>query len=67
MRKTDYSAEDKFTQPADAISIVSLASGPRCSLTYAQIEEARKRVAAGENVRDVAEEYVRENDNYTST
>jgi hypothetical protein len=67
MTKAKYSAADKFNQPVDAISVVSLADGPRCSLTSAQIDEARKRVAAGENVRDVAEEYVRENDTYTST
>ena len=67
MTEKKYSARDKFTQPADAISIVSLAPGPRCSLTYLQIQEARVRVAAGENVREVAEEYVRENNTYTSS
>jgi hypothetical protein len=62
-----YSPADKFNQPESDITVVSHASGPRSTLTYFQIEEARRRVAAGENAREVAEEYVRENDTYTST
>ena len=67
MTEKKYSARDKFSQPLDAISIVSLAPGPRSSLSYLQIEEGRRRVAAGENIRDVVEEYVRANNTYTSS
>lgn len=67
MTDQKYSQADKFKQPENAITIVSHAAGPRSTLTYIQIEEARRRVTAGENAKEVAEEYVRANDTYTST
>lgn len=51
---------DKFLQPADAITIVSRAKGPRTLLTPEAIEDARIRIAGGEDPQDVAEELAME-------
>lgn len=48
--------EDYFSQPADAIRVVSRAKGPRTLLTPEALQEARARVAAGEDIDKVAEE-----------
>jgi hypothetical protein len=48
--------DDYFTQPVDDITIVSRAKGPRTLLTPEALEDARRRVAAGESAADVARE-----------
>ena len=53
-REAAYSARDKFSQPVDAIHIVSRARGPRTSLTDEAIERGRARVAAGEDIDKVS-------------
>ena len=49
-------ANEKFIQPSDGIRIVAQAPEPRTLLTPEDMETARRRVAAGELIDEVAED-----------
>jgi hypothetical protein len=47
---------ERFSQPVDAITIVSRAKGPRTSLSPEVLARGRARVDAGEDIKKVAME-----------